>query len=148
MGNDTATFGTTLWDDYVPLTLIDMLLFHAMLYHCFYQCIIFLLLWSPTYFARNRFSVSWHIVLSLLLTNWGRVTHICVNKLIIIGSDNGLSPGRRQAIIWTNAGILSIGTLGTNFSEILIEVLACSFKKMRLKSRPRNGVHFLSTSMS
>ena len=47
-----------------------------------------------------------------LLTHWGRVTHICVNKLTIIGSDNGLSPGRRQAIIWTNAGILLIDTLG------------------------------------
>ena len=38
-----------------------------------------------------------------------RVTHICVANLAIIGSDNGLSPGRRQAIIWTNAGILFIG---------------------------------------
>ena len=36
-----------------------------------------------------------------LLTHWGRVTHICVGKLTIIASDNGLSPGRRQAIIWT-----------------------------------------------
>ena len=54
------------------------------------------------------------------LTHWGRVTHICVSNLAIIGSDNGLSPGRRQAIIWTNAGILSIGPFGTNFSEILI----------------------------
>ena len=53
------------------------------------------------------------------LTHWGRVTHICVVKLTIIGSDNGLSPGRRQAIIWTNAGILLIGPLGTNFIEIL-----------------------------
>ena len=52
------------------------------------------------------------------LTHWGRVTHICVGKLTIIGSDNGLSPGRRQAIIRTNAGILVIGTLETNFSEI------------------------------
>ena len=58
-----------------------------------------------------------------VLTNWGRVTHICVGKLIIIGSDNGLSPGRRQAIIWTNAGIWSMGPLGTNYSEILIEIL-------------------------
>ena len=33
------------------------------------------------------------------LTHWGRVTHICVRKLATIGSDNGLSPGRRQAII-------------------------------------------------
>ena len=61
------------------------------------------------------------------------MTHICVSKLTIIGSDNGLSPDRRQAIIWTNAGILLIGPLGTNLSEILIEILTFSFKKMRLK---------------
>ena len=67
------------------------------------------------------------------LTHWGRVMHIWVSKLTIIGSDNGLSPDRRQAIIWTNAGLLIIGPLGTNFSEILIEVLTFSFKKMRLK---------------
>ena len=67
------------------------------------------------------------------LTHWRRVTHICVSKLTIIGSDNGLSPVRRQAIIWTNAGLLSIGPLGTNFSEILIEILTFSFEKMRLK---------------
>ena len=40
------------------------------------------------------------------LTHWGRVTHICVGKLTIIGWDNGLSPGRHQAIFWTNEGIL------------------------------------------
>ena len=67
------------------------------------------------------------------LTHWGRVTHKCVNKLPIIGSDNGLSPGRRQAVIWTNAGIVLIGTLGTNFGEILIEILTFSFKKIHLK---------------
>ena len=39
------------------------------------------------------------------LTHWCRVTHIYVSKLNIIGSDNGLSPGQRQAIICTNAGI-------------------------------------------
>ena len=53
------------------------------------------------------------------LTHWGRATHICVGKLTIIGSDNDLSPGRRQAIIWTNAGILLIEPLGTNVSESL-----------------------------
>ena len=57
-----------------------------------------------------------------MLTHWGRVTHICITYLTIIASDNGLSPGRRQAIIWTNAGILLIGPLGTNFSEILIGI--------------------------
>ena len=67
------------------------------------------------------------------LTHWGRVTHICVGKLTIIGSDNGLSPERRQAIIWTNVGILLIRPLGTNFSEFLVEILIFSFKKMRLK---------------
>ena len=74
------------------------------------------------------------------LTHWGRVTHICVGKLSIIGSDNGLSPNRCQAIILTNAGILFIGTLGTNFSEISIEIYTFSWKfiwKCRLeKWRP------------
>ena len=68
-----------------------------------------------------------------MLTHWGRVTHICVGNLTIIGSDNGLSPGRRQAITWTNVGILLIGPLGTNFSEILIEIHTFSFKKIHLK---------------
>ena len=67
------------------------------------------------------------------LTHWGEVTHICVSKLTIIGSDNGLSPGRRQAIIWTNAGILLTWTLGTNFGEISNEIHEFSFKKMHLK---------------
>ena len=61
------------------------------------------------------------------------MTHICVSDLTVIDSDNGLSPGRRQAIIGTNAGILLIRPLGTNFSEILIEILILSFKNMRLK---------------
>ena len=69
----------------------------------------------------------------LQLTHWGRVTHICVSDLTSIGSDNGLSPGRRQAIIRTNAGILLIRPLGTNFIEFLVEILIFSFKKMRLK---------------
>ena len=71
--------------------------------------------------------------LAIVLTHWGRVTIICVIKLTIIGSDNGLSPGRRQAIIWTNAALLLIGALETNFSEILIEIRTFSFKKMGLK---------------
>ena len=75
----------------------------------------------------------------LWLTHWGRVTHVCVSKLTIFGSDNGLSPGRRQAIIWTNAGILLIRTLGTNFSEILGEIHSFSFKKMHLKMSSAGG---------
>ena len=56
-------------------------------------------------------------------------------------------PGRHQAIIWTNAGILLIRTLGINFSEILIEFLTFSFNKMRLKCRLEIGGHFVSASM-
>ena len=59
--------------------------------------------------------------------------YICISKLTIIGSDNGLSPARHRAIIWTNAGILSNGPLGTNISDILMEIQKFSFKKMHLK---------------
>ena len=65
------------------------------------------------------------------LTHW--VTHICVGNLTIIGSDNGLSPGRRQAIIWTSDGILLIGPLGIYSNEILFEIQIFSFKKMLFK---------------
>ena len=68
-----------------------------------------------------------------VLTHWGWVMHICIDNLAIIDSDNGLVPGWCQAIIWTNAGVLLIGPLGTNFSEILIEIHTFSFKKMHLK---------------
>ena len=60
-------------------------------------------------------------------------TKICVNKLTIIGSDNGLSPSWRKAIIWTNAGILLIRPVRPNFIEISIEIHIFSFKKMHLK---------------
>ena len=67
------------------------------------------------------------------ITLWGRVTHICVSKLTSIGTDNGLPPGRRQVIIWSNDGILLIGFLGSNFSEILIGIPTFSFNKIHLK---------------
>ena len=76
------------------------------------------------------------------LTHWGRVTHICVSKVNITGSNNGLLPDRRQAIIWTNAGILLIQNLGTNFSEILSEIHTFSFKKMHLRMLSAKGPPF------
>ena len=82
-----------------------------------------------------------------VLTQWGRVTHICVSKVTIIGSDNGFSPRRRQAIIWTNAGILLIGLLGTHFSDIFIENHTFWFKKCNWKCRVENDGHFVSASM-
>ena len=77
-------------------------------------------------------SLTW-INAEALLTHWGQETHICVSNLAIIGSDNGLSPGRHQAIIWSNAGILLIGPTGTNTGEFSIGTQTFSFTKMPLK---------------
>ena len=79
-----------------------------------------------------------HVSMSIMfwcskVPHGGRVTHICVGNLTIIGPDNGLSRGRRQAIIWTNAVILLIGPWRTNFIEILISIHIFSFKKIHLK---------------
>ena len=125
------------------------------LWYCFWSC--------RQYITHTRYSISYirymmypasnsienplMCLLGIVLTHWGRVTHICVSKLTNIGSDNGLSPGRRQAIIWTNTAILVIGPLGTNFSELLAGIQAFSFKKCIWTCCLRNGVHFVSASM-
>ena len=69
------------------------------------------------------------------------MTHICVSKLTIIGSDNGVSPGRRQAILWTNYGILIIRTLETNLSEIVQNLYIFIKKNAFEKCRLENGGH-------
>ena len=90
----------------------------------------------------NNLAIQWYYIrmaqlrVRLFLCNLNslrRVTHIRISEQTIIGSDNGLSPQRRQAIIWTNVGTLLIGPLGTDFSEILIEINISSFRIMRLK---------------
>ena len=87
------------------------------------------LLWKLIVFLSDLFNS-----LSIVGAEWC----ICasVRKKNIIGSDNGLSPDRCQAIISTNAGILLIGSIGTNFSEILIGIHIFLFKKMHLKMSP------------
>ena len=75
------------------------------------------------------------------------MTHICVSKLTITSSDNGLSPERHQAIISTNTGILLMGPLGTNFREILIKFYTFLLKKCIWKCRLVNGGHFVSALM-
>ena len=62
-------------------------------------------------------------------------------------SGNGLSPFQHQAIIWTNAGILLVGPLGTNFSEFLIGIQQFSSRKCTWKCHLRNGGHFASASV-
>ena len=81
------------------------------------------------------------------LLNSLRPSDVCVSKLTITDSKNGLSPGQCQAIIWTNAGILLIWPLGTNFREILIKIHTFSLKKCIWNCHLRNGSHFVSASM-
>ena len=103
------------------------------------------LTWTSIIHVRNRLSnfithlvIQWNLNQNIAskidgLTHWGWKTHICVSKLPIIWSDNSLSPGRRQAIIWTNAGILLLGPPRTTFNETLIKIHTFSFKKIPFK---------------
>ena len=72
------------------------------------------------------------------------MTYICVSNLPTIGSDNGWQPKQRQAIIWTNAGILLIGPLGTDFSEIVLKIYS---RKCVWKCRLENDSNFVSALM-
>ena len=72
------------------------------------------------------------LIIPLLLTHRGRVMHMCVCNLTIIGSDYGLWPGQCQVLIWTNAGILLIGPIKINSSEILFKIQTFLFKKNHL----------------
>ena len=101
------------------------------------KCLWKIHLWNGVHVLQGEMS-SDVMLLLCFLTHWGRVTHICVSKLAIIGSDDRLLPGQHQAIIWTNAGILLIRPLGTKFSEMFVEIHTFSFKKIHLKmSRPQ-----------
>ena len=82
------------------------------------------------------------IYLAMRLTDWDRGTHICVN----IGSGKDLSPAQHQSIIWTNAGILLIGPLGTNFSEIYSKFIYLHSRQRIWICRLQNGVHLVSAS--
>ena len=62
------------------------------------------------------------------------MTHICAGNLTIFGSDHGLLPGWRQAIIWASALILLIELLWTTFSEILIVIYTFLLKKIHFKN--------------
>ena len=79
---------------------------------------------------------------ALCVTYFCRLSGVAVRSLklrdaspnrAVIGSDNGLSLVRRQAIIWTNADLLSIGPLGKKLSECCMEIQNFSLKNMHLK---------------
>ena len=111
---------------------------------CFFLLIYMLIVLFSWLFFKRKLKL-----ITQLLTQWDWVTHLCVSNLKIIGSDNGLSTStvRRQVIIRTNAGILLIRTLGTNFSEILIEIHMFPLKEMHLKCCLGNDGHFVSAPM-
>ena len=78
--------------------------------------------------------LSMQLIHKIYLTYWGRVAHICVIELkAIIGLHNDLSHNWRQAITWTNAGMLLIGPWGTNFNDIFYNIQPFSFRKICLK---------------
>ena len=106
----------------------------------------FIQYWSFIHHDKSKY-IPTNLWLSGLDSHWGRVAHICVGNLTIIGSDNGSLPGLHQAITWTNARLLLIGPLGTNLSEILFGIQSFSLKKMHFKCHLRNCVHFDSASM-
>ena len=83
------------------------------------------------------------------ISHWSRVTHIFVSKLTIIGSDNGLLPDRRQVIVFTNDGILLIGSLEINFKKVLIEIDIYIFIQENAfgKCRQEISSHFVPASM-
>ena len=66
--------------------------------------------------------------------HYGRETHICVSKLGAIDSDNGLSPVRCQVIIWTNAGLILIGPLGSYLGEIVVKAIFIQEKTLEMSS--------------
>ena len=82
----------------------------------------------------------------IYITTWSQVTHICAGYLTIIGSGDGLSPGRRQAIIWTNARIV----LDT-WKHILVKswsnFIHFHSSKCISKCHLENGGHFVLASM-
>ena len=98
------------------------------------------LLWILT----NNVTKYIHILQSTIWEQKCQVSFLLWNSLL---EDNGLAPGRRQAIIRTNARILLIGPLGTNFIETLIGIETFTLKKCTWSCRLRNGVNFVSASM-
>ena len=72
--------------------------------------------WELDMHSQNRYSMK-AFINALWITRYER----WVIKAII-GSDNGLSPVRRQAIIWSNAGLLLIGLMRSTFIEIWIQI--------------------------
>ena len=98
----------------------------------------------------KRFAVGHYPTLcSSLLTHLGLETHIRVSEISINGPDNGLSPGRRHAIILTNTGILLIGSLETTWTSVKFQAKFKHFhsRKWVWMRRLQNSANFASASI-
>ena len=84
--------------------------------------------WCGSWFLTHHFWIS-----ETHLTHLPQCRTYASVTWVSIGSDNVLSPDRRQAIMRTNAGILLIGPSGTRFSEIQIKIQKFSFMKVHFK---------------
>ena len=113
----TLSYGMTLW--FTIIVFAPLIHFYHRSYCDWGFVIIFTFLWRYHAKAKQQWQTRAMNTHHPFLTYWGWVMHKYVSKLTITGSDNGLLPGRRWAIIWTNAGILLLELLGTNFSDIL-----------------------------
>ena len=84
--------------------------------------------------GKDLWNVSFEFIVSMQFsTHWSLMMHICIIGLVSIGSGNGLSPVRRQAINETNADFWSTRLSGMCFSEIFIKIQIIYFKKLYLK---------------
>ena len=92
-----------------------------------------ILVTSGTHGTRQTHTAYQHLYQHRYLTHLPLMTHYVLVHWISIGSGNGLSSVRRRAITRSNADLLSIGPLWTNFSEIRSEILTFPFKKTGLK---------------
>ena len=132
----------------ITRALFDMLsISEIFLYKKHLQCVLANTRFISMAECNNPLPMHWSYC-RLALSHWytnslrlSRETHICVSDQTIMGSNNGLSPGRRQAIIWTNTGI---GSLGIHFSAFLREIQIFSFKKVHLNESSAKSQPFLS----
>ena len=102
--------------------------------------------WSYTYkiyYCQLKILGSYTMLVKLNLTHLPMYRIYASVNWVSIGSDNGLSPIQRQAIIWTYIGLLSIEPLWTNLSEISIKLLNSHALKRIWKHRLRDGGHFV-----
>ena len=104
-------------------------------------------LWSYSILTQHITLVWSYFAFCVSFNSWRPSDAYMRRNTTNLDSDNGLLTERRQAIIWTNVGILLIGPLRTNVSEFLIWIHTFSFKKMHLKTASANWRHFVSASM-